>query len=241
MGFRVDFHFETTDAVLRALSPMLDKWVEGDKPTFTLERPDQFSVNVNARDGFQFAVEPSKIAVVFRHTMKMKTMIGGPPVAELLSHPLPYTVLLPQVAKHLMDTTLLLCAGSSRKITRIGVVATAVVDTSVIPPGMARFVTYMGRPWKGLVDYYTIQITSALAEDSRWSDRCMHTLSKSEDDPEQLIRLNFDWQRTFKTGHAITSESMKELVKHAEDSAMEYFEALAEGNQFDEELIREAT
>jgi hypothetical protein len=241
MGFVLDFHFESIDSVLHALSPILDKSVEGDRPTFTVERREPFSVNVNAQNGYIYLVEPSRISVTFQHVLKMKMVSGGPPVAEMLSHPLPYTELLPSVAKQLMDTTLLICERTTRKITRVGVVANATVSAADIPPGMARFITYIGRPWTGLVDYYTLQITAQLAEDSGLKDRCIHTLTKTEEDPEQLIRLMFDWQRVLKTGRAITRDSMIELVKPAEDAAMKYFEALAEGNLFDEKLIHEAT
>jgi hypothetical protein len=241
VGFKVDFHFDSLDAILHALSPMLDKWVDGDRATFTVERREPFTVNVNAQDGFIYSVEPTRIFVTFQHTMKMKMVSGGPPVAEMLSHPLPYTELLPQASKNLMDATSLVCGGTTRKITRVGIVAAATISAADIPPGMERFITYMSRPWKGFVDYYGLNITAQLTEDSRWSDRCVHTFVKAEEDPEQLIRLNFDWQRSLKTGRAITSDSMPDLLKHAEESAKEYFEDLAEGNRFDEKLIREAT
>jgi hypothetical protein len=241
VGFIVEFHFDSLDAILHALSPMLDKWVDDDRPTFTVERREPFTVNVNVHDGFTYSVEPTRISVTFQHTMKMRMVSGGPPVAEMLSRPLPYTELLPQAASQLMETTLLLCAGTPRKITRVCIVTAATGSAADIPPGMMRFISYMARPWGGSVDYYGLQITAQVADDARWSDRCIHNLSKAEDDPEQLIRLSFDWQRSLKTGRPITSDSLTELVKAASAAALQYFEDLAEGNLFDEELIREAT
>jgi hypothetical protein len=240
VGFKVDFHFDSVDAVLHALSPMLSKWVDGDRPTFSVERREPFAVIVNAQDGFSCSVDPTRISVVFQHTMKMKIVSGGPPIAEMLSQPLPYTELLPRATKLLMDVTSLVCTGTARKITRIGIVAVATIDDGDIPPGMARFITYVARPWKGFVDHYGLQITAQLSDDTRWSDRCIHNFSKSEEDPDQLIRLNFDWQRSLKTGRAITPDAMGELMDNAQESAMNYFEDLAEGNRFDEKLIREA-
>jgi hypothetical protein len=241
MGFKLDVHFESIDSVLDALSPILDKSVEGERATFTVEKREPFSVNVNAQTGYHYIVEPSRISVAFQHVLKMKMVSGGPPVAQMTSRALPYTELLQSVATQLMDTTSLICDGSTRKISRIGVVASAIVDAADIPPGMARFITYIGRPWKGFADHYTFQITSQLADDPAWNDRCIHTLSKAEEDPDQLIRLNFDWQRSFKTSRPTTRDSMKELVKFAEDAALKYFEELAEGNLFDEKLIHEAS
>jgi hypothetical protein len=173
--------------------------------------------------------------------MKMKMVSGSLPTAEMLSSPMPYTQLLPQVSNKLIEATLLVCKGTARKISRVGIVTAATVNTDDIPPGLKRFIAYMGRPWGQVVDYYSVQITAPLAEESLWSDRCIHTMIKNEDDPEQLVRLSLDWQRGLKTGHGVTQESLTELVRHAEKSAMQYFEDVAEGNLFDEELIREAT
>jgi hypothetical protein len=117
----------------------------------------------------------------------------------------------------------------------------ATVSAEEMPPGMTRFITYVSRPWKGAVPYYGLQVTAQLTDDQRWSDRCIHNLTYLENDPEQLIRLNFDWQRLLKIGRAITSDSVTELIKEASESAMRYFEDVAEGNLFDEELIRAST
>jgi hypothetical protein len=195
----------------------------------------------SGHDGYNYEVDPSRISVGFQHSMRTKLVSGGPPVAEMLSDPLPYTKLVPSVSKRLIDATLLVCKGTTRKITRVGIVANSTVASNDIPPGIARFIAYIGRPWRGFVDHYSFQIISQLADGSESSDRCIHTLSKTEGDPDQLVRLNFDWQRTFKNGRAITSESMTQLINSAEEAALAYFEELAEGNLFDENLIISAS
>jgi hypothetical protein len=100
---------------------------------------------------------------------------------------------------------------------------------------------YFGRPWKGSVDSFAIQVAGKIRDASGWQDRCIHTIAKREEDSDQLLTLQFDWQRTFKSGRPITSDSLKETISKAQQSALEYFEALAEGGQFDEELIRATT
>jgi hypothetical protein len=241
VGFGVDHHFESIAAVLDALSPMLDKLVEGNRQLFNVERREPFSVTISTEDGYNYEVDPSRIAVTFQHSMRMKMVSGGPPVAEMLSDPLPYTKLLTSVSRRLMDASLLVFEGTTRKITRAGVIANASVAPAEVPPGIARFVEYIGRPWKGLVHHYSFQIVSELANEAEWSDRCIHTLSKTEGDPDQLLKLNFDWQRTLKSSRIITSESKTQLIKTVEEGALKYFEDLAEGNLFDENLIREST
>jgi hypothetical protein len=181
VGFGVNHHFESIASIIDALSPMLDRWIEGDRQLFSVERREPFSVTISAHDGYNYEVDPSRISVAFQHSMRMKMVSGGPPVAEMLSDPLPYTKLLPSVSKRLMDASLLICDGKARKITRIGVVANATVASAEVPPGIARFITYIGRPWKGFVDHYSFQIISELPNSSEWSDRCIHTLSKVEE------------------------------------------------------------
>jgi hypothetical protein len=241
VGFGVNYHFASIAVILDALSPMLDKWVEGDRPLFDIERREPFSVTVRSHDGYNYEIDPSRISVGFQHFMRMKIVSGGPPVAEMLSDPLPYTMLLPSVSGRLMDATSLVCQGTTRRVTRVGVVAQAMVASPDIPPGIARFIAYIGRPWKGFVDHYSFQIISDLADDSESSYRCIHTLSKLEGDPDQLVRLNFDWQRTLKNGLTVTSDSITQLTKSAEQDAIKYFEELAEGNLFDENLISAST
>jgi hypothetical protein len=241
VGIKVDFHFDSIDAILHALSPVLNRMVDGDRATFTVERREPFVVNVIANDGFTYSIEPTRISILFQHIMKMKMVSGGPPVAELLSHPLPYTQLLSQAGDRLTETATLLCGGTPRKVTRVGIVTTTAISAEDMPPGITRFLIYMSRPWKGAVPYYSWQITAHLVDSPQWSDRCIHTLARAEDDPEQLVRLSFDWQRYLNPGRAITTESTKELIKQASDTALRYFEEVAEGNQFDEELIRSST
>lgn len=123
---------------------------------------------------------------------------------------------------------------------RVGVIASTLVAEDDLPPGMKRFIEYIGRPWHGLVEQYTFQITADLEKTDDWFDRCTHIVTRTED-PEQLLTLRFDWHRTFVSGRVATRESMQQEIGRAEEKSMAYFEDLAEGSRFDEELIRSAT
>lgn len=240
VGFKLDHHFASSDAILHALTPILDNWVEGDKQKFSIVRQDSFSVTFSTNDGFQYGVEPSRVHISFTHKMKVKPISGGPPVMEMLSSPTPFTELLPKVSKHLLNATLLVPSTKNRTLKRVGIISTTEVNNEEVPPGIARFIKYIGRPWPGLLDQFDIRLTASIEENSNWSDRCIHTLLRPED-PEQLTRLQFDWQRTFTKGRAITADSLKEILARAEKDSISYFEELAEGNLFDEELISKAT
>jgi hypothetical protein len=168
--------------------------------------------------------------------MRLKAVSGGPPVGEMLSTPLPYTALLPQLAKDLVDLVLLLPSSPNRKVRRIGVIASANVEPDVAPPGVRRFLDYVGKPWKRLIDGYRFEVTGIIEENSTHSDRCIHTLAHVEGG--DLLALKFDWQRTFAKGQLMTEDGLQKSSEAAQKSALEYFEDLAVGNRFDAELIK---
>lgn len=122
----------------------------------------------------------------------------------------------------------------------IGIISTTQAAEEDLPPGIKRFISYIGRPWKGALENYDVTITTEIGKGSGWVDRCFHTLKKT-DDPDELITLNFDWQRTLASGCALNEKSLTEAMKVAEKAALKYFEDLGEGASFDEEIIRSAT
>jgi hypothetical protein len=240
VGFKLDYHFAPSTDILDVLTPILDRLVEGDKVKFTLNRQDPFAIELTTEDGFHYGVDPSRVWIDFQHRLKVKPTSGGPPVAELLSRPTPFSDLLPDVSQRLIDASELIVKVPPRKLMRVGVIASTLVAEDDLPPGMKRFIEYIGRPWHGLVEQYTFQITADLEKTADWFDRCTHIVTRTED-PEQLLTLRFDWHRTFVTGRVATRESMQEEISRAEEKSMAYFEDLAEGSRFDEELIRSAT
>jgi hypothetical protein len=111
---------------------------------------------------------------------------------------------------------------------------------SDLPPGIKRLISYMGRPWKESLDNFNISIAGTIAETSTTIDRCLHQVTKPEE-KEELMTLQFDWQRLFKEERTTTPDSLKRILEDAKEQALEYFEELAEGSRFDEDLIREST
>ena len=236
VGLKLDYHFMPAEAILHALAPVLDPLVAHDKWKFTIERLEAYRLVVVTNDGFHYGAEPSKLNVTFNHRLRAKQVSAGPPVMELLSSPLPFTTLMPMVSSKLIDAALLVPSPKSRTVTRVGITSTTVVADDEAPPGILRFLQYVGRPWCGSPKHFSIQITADLGGGSGWSDRCIHTLVKTED-PDQLLTINLDWQRTLSTGRPITREALSELVQSAQAPALKYFEDVAEGSRFDEELI----
>ena len=231
-GFFLDWHFAPSNAILEALAPTLDSMVSNEKPQFTVNALDPFSTTIRTLDGFQYGVEPSKVSIGFSHSVKAKAVSGGPPVLEMLSHPLPYTELLGEVLAKLINVTVLVPGNRTRKVTKIGIVSSTQVDLDEAPPGIRRLIDYMGKPWKGLIESYSFQIAADLDRTAASHDRCIHTITRPED-PHELLGMVFDWQRELTPGRPINRDVLLELTKRAKADALSYFENLAEGERFD--------
>jgi len=219
----------------------LDRAMEGDVRKFSIEKSDTFEVQFTTEEGFTYGIDESKISVTFNHQLRTKAVSGGHPVMEMLSKALPYTVLLPEVSKKVIEATVLLAADpGTRKVTRVGIVSSTRVAEEEAPPGIARFITYLGRPWTRLTEGFGVQLTGEIGKESDWSDKCIHTIVKpGTQDPQPLLALVFDWQRTYISGRPTDKASLEDMLRTAEAAALEYFEELAEGSRFDENLIRD--
>jgi len=239
-GFKLDYHFAPSDNILQSLSPVLDSLVADDVPKFTVQQQGSFNVEFLTDAGFHYTVDPSRVAITFKHRVKAKPVSGGPPIMEMLSRPLPYTELLPQISSKLIEATLLLTGPQSRTVKRVGIISTTAVAEDELPPGIARFISYVGRPWRGLLSNFNISIAGEVDKASGWVDRCIHTLTKPEGS-DQLMEMQFDWQRTFSSSRAINRESLRDILGKAERDSLKYFEEVAEGSLFDEEIIREVS
>lgn len=242
VGFGFDWRMMTGDSVLGNLSRLLDPLVANERPKFTIKRADPFSVTITREDGFSYGIEPSKAYVTFQHTMRAKAVSGAAPVMEMLSRPMPYTKLLPEVSDMLVEMTLALphgVHGHGRKLQRVGIVSTTHVDEGEVPPGVKHLIEWMCRPWS-TVDSFSIQATAVIARHDRWTDRCIFNLVKPEIQDE-LMTIIFDWQRTFAMGQQIGEDSLRRIVKQAQKDALVYFEEIGEGNRIDERLNGSAT
>jgi hypothetical protein len=150
----------------------------------------------------------------------------------MMSSTRPFTELLPDAINRLMKVVGLLMPMKTRPIQTIGIVTTTIVDEEEAPPGISKFIKYMARPWNSQLDHFALQVTSHLSDTPTWTDRCLHQLTRP-DEPDSLTTLNFDWQRVFKTPTAVTETSLRDLVNACQDHALQYFEELAQGDNFD--------
>jgi len=238
VGFRITQHFAPIEIILNELSPILDRATESEAKNITIDQTATFfSTAFNTNDGFKYAIDQSKVSVHFNHRLKLKHVSGGPPIMEMLSKPLPYTTLLPVVASKLVEATLLLPNAKDRAVEQVGIISATPIAHEDVPPGIRRLMDYVGRPWNGMLDGFNLTINAQLRETAELTERCIHTLVMPED-KEQLLTIQFDWQRKFKTAWQISKSNLEQILEDAQKSALKYFEELAEGSRFDEILIR---
>lgn len=241
VGLKLSPHFASSDSIIDSLSPILNRQMKDDKATFNVAQQATFEVQFQTDQGFHYAVEPTKCVVSFRHRMRAKPTSGGPPIMEMLSHPLPYTALLQDATERLIEVAPLLPGekGGRRLLSRVGIMSTTTVDMDEAPPGMTRFLQYVGRPWKSSPEFFEFVILADIGSNKGWKDRCIHTLKRAEE-PGALLSIQLDWQRIFETERHVTSDVLRPLLANCCEDALTYFEDVAEGSRFDEELITEA-
>jgi hypothetical protein len=239
IGFKFDAHYIGLDSTIRALSPMLDSWVQGDRQEFDLEQIDAFNCNINHHSGFVYGIGTQKMSVEFKYRLRAKSVSGAPPTVEITSTPRPYSQLIPECAKRLIRTVSLLTADHPRKVERAGVTSTTFVSTNDAPPGIKRFLEYIGRPWRAELEEFSIVMIAPIATGRGYTDRCVHTIGRAQAG-ERLLTMQFDWQRLFSTPRSMTVDAMGTLADDMQKEALKYFEDLAEGNRFDEELLSAA-
>jgi hypothetical protein len=240
VGFALTPNFAILDAIgsfAPILNPLVDQYRN---PTFSMDQPQSGGLSITTKNGFVYSVDHSRFSVSFQHRMKATAVSGGPPTMEMLSEALPFTELLAQVSTRLIEAARLLPKLSERKIFQVGVVSVTRVAVADVPPGITKFIEYLGRPWDNNLAAFGFDVVSDFGETENWTDRCQHKLTLPED-TEELMTLSFDFQRRFKTGQTSSEAQMKTLLNKCSEDALQYFERLAEGDMFDEHIISSKT
>jgi hypothetical protein len=231
-GFKFNHRYLPIEKVLESWHSILDDNAVDSGPKFQLTRFDDFNFDVNTEAGFKYGADASRVYVAFNHRMKLRNVSGGAPKVEMLSTPQPFTKLLPEVLRRMVGAAMLMPDIRSRQLLRVGTTSMTPVDAIDLPPGISRFIDYMGRPWNGLTGGFTMQLTADVGKHKLWSDRCIHTILRSENEDE-VMTLIFDFQRTFVDPRPVTKETLQEACDKVERDSLAYFEELAEGNMFD--------
>src|SRR5690348_2365954 len=82
IGLKLVPHFASTDSLIDAVSPILDRNMKGDQPTFQVTQQSTFEAQFQTDDGFHYFIDPAKCVISFRHRMRTRPQSAGPPIAE---------------------------------------------------------------------------------------------------------------------------------------------------------------
>ncbi len=241
VGFRFAHHFAPTQKIFDAVGPVLDRFAGRVRPKFSVENSTAFAAAFTTNEGYAYSADHAKASVGFQYRMKGVPMSGAVPRVELTAEPRPYSELLPEVSKRLVEFAILLPNIGNRPFNRVGIVTNTIVAYEEAPPGIINYINYMSRPWNKTAQGYNFNILIDLDEGQRWTDRCSHMVARPdepESDDEDLIQLTFDWHRIFKQERAASRGNLEEAIHDASKTALEYFEQLGIGSQFDEQVIR---
>lgn len=232
VGVRMSSRLIPGDFMLKAIAPAVLATVDNDAARFVVEEHSSFGVKFGTQDGFKYGLDPKKAHVAFQHQLRAVPTVGGPPVMQMLSRPLPYTELLPEVCRRLEAVVTSLPESRERLIERIGVVSTTYVDEENLPPGLRRFIDYIRRPWDESPENFNINLSVEVGKDDRWVDKCQYTLIKPED-REALMTINLDWGREYSSERRFDDVSFRKDLEHCSQDALNFFENVAEGQNFD--------
>ena len=139
VGLRLERRVISSGAILDAISSLIAKWHTADADTFTLSKQDAFSIELVTHDGFSYGIDPSRISVGFAHRMKIKQSSGAVPIVELMSTPQPFSMLISEVCRRLLEVAALLEPDAKRNITQCGIVSTTNVSEADAPPAFYFF------------------------------------------------------------------------------------------------------
>ncbi|WP_363347930.1 hypothetical protein [Methylocystis echinoides] len=209
---------------------------DGDEPAFGIEALDHLQVVLTTNQGFQYSVNPSRISVTFASRAKIKHRTAMETTIENLSEVKPFSELLPLVCEKLIEAAMLLPSAEKRRFSRIGIVSRTLAQETEFPPGIKKLIEHLGKPWAGGLDAYNVSLTAQLGSSSKWAERCIHQLAKSDAGGGNVPILNLDWQRAFKAEQHLNREALVREMNAARSAAVHYMEELAEGNMFDEDL-----
>jgi hypothetical protein len=222
---RLQFPHEMGDAI----KPVLEKW-KTKFPEILFTIPAQAALlNVKVGDGFHIDLLGNAINTSFKYETKLIDVPAAlpqvasqkvRPFSELVATAVEYTA---AICEHLRVPPI--------DVTRIGVVADSRLSADALPPGVGKFLKYLGAPWGAQPVAFAGAFTTSFGpEDKDWESRCHHFLDVSPERPGD-VRLRLDWQMYTppSSSHRLVSGEARGLLERAVRHANQYFETFAAG------------
>lgn len=189
-----------------------------------------YSVTVR-KTGFLFVLTPRGIVSQFLYEVSKKEQPGGLPKFEL-PEPMLYSQALEKVRKYIEIIFGFMKDLKGFQYDRIGVVASVGSDKDSLPPGILRWLEYLGKPLGNV----TKSEASFLAKfqdskENEFYDQCHHLIRFDDSAPEIGYRIVLDWQRMFDKPKVISdTRDLVTNLNSAKEEAIKYFQKFGEGD-----------
>lgn len=201
---------------------------EGEK--FKIKKTEIWAYDIECDGGLMFKFSRISFVSSFKYRFIEKEQPGELPQMEV-PNVLTYTELLEKTFgwinlmfdyfKNIPDL----------KYDRIGLVASANLEEKTTPPGVQKWMEYLGRPWRGSLLEVNVKTLSKLEEGENFSDRCHHQieylLNKVD---EKGYNLTLDWQREFNRVKNFQEGDFRDTIEVCKNAALKYFDIFAQGD-----------
>jgi hypothetical protein len=223
VGFNFDPALRTAQENLAASRHFLEP-----KGVLSVGIPQPLDLDVETDNGMAFKITQDVVNVRFTYRPKISNEPGKFPQVEVPPEIVPYTTLLD---RSIEETRGFLSAvvSNTRKLVRLGIVASCAVDVDSPPPGVRAFLAHIASPWQEEVPVLTVNIGAVLSRSEKHLDRCLHTLSYTKDAGKSM-QVALDWQRVFETPSPLTPAGIMDRVGECKKLALDYFEKFGKGD-----------
>jgi hypothetical protein len=230
IGLRLTPKFRTSQEILgHVASLFLDQikpLSQGDGLKFTMERADHFDVSFTLSEGYRYTIGPTHMSIADVHRVEILNASAARPWLRFMSKDTKFTDTIPEISERILALSQML-DDSSRTITRCGLISQTVAPFSEFPPGILDLIHESLKPW-GPAPFFFLQVVTILTENDNYTDRCIHTFSKVEDE-DVVPTIGLDWHRTFIAQKTpMRRNAAKDLIDDCVGAALSYFEKLGE-------------
>ncbi len=181
-------------------------------------------------EGFQFDLTQNNLIITYAYPINQIPQPGKLPKL-LLPKIYTFSELFEKILGYFKDISNKLDRLNDFEFNRIGIVARVGLEMDSLPPGVEKWIDFLGRPWGAKIMRSESKLSVTLKEEKMFYERCHHGLTFDQEDMDKNgINLNLDWQRVFKKPLPMNPRELISQLTECKDNAFEYFQRYGEGD-----------
>jgi len=207
------------------LQPLLDEVVARDSEVQVGVEPAG-GFQFRTKRGFAYKVLLDNVIVEFTYSASDKRLAGHRPAIEL--PPVEsFGALLEETVDQAARVVSLLSASEPLRVRRVGLLASALMEKSKAPPGVADMIGRHGSFFSGDLIKAESTFVVDLDRAEAHTDRCHHAYAFDDAERPDHLTVKLDWQRVFRVPLALSAPT--EQLRRMKDAALAYFERVGQG------------